>query len=89
MIVISSLYLITYLIYLDCWTDKLQILPPVVEENTVWPLLETYDSFDDYYAIMKPLLLLETWQQVSFRWDSAESVKAHLFNTTHRVRTGP
>ena len=40
-------------------------VPPVVDLMKVWPLLDSYDSFDQYVEIVKPLLLLETWQSVS------------------------
>ena len=39
-------------------------LPPLVPPDSVFPLLETYDSYEDYVKIMMPLLFMETWEQV-------------------------
>jgi len=46
-------------------TSKSREIPPVVPLNEIFPLLETYDSFDDYFRIVRPLLLLDTWESVS------------------------
>jgi hypothetical protein len=39
--------------------------PPVVDDNELIPLVDRYVSYDDYYKTMFPLLLLETWEEVS------------------------
>ena len=40
----------------------------MVDKNSVWPLLETYDSYDDYVRIMTPLMLMELWESVSIKY---------------------
>jgi len=45
-------------------TNKNSELPPVVHFSKVYPLLETYDSYADYYSIVKPLVLLDAWESV-------------------------
>jgi len=44
--------------------NKNSELPPVVHLNRVYPLLETYDSYADYFNIVQPLLLLDAWESV-------------------------
>jgi len=44
--------------------NKNSQLPPVVHLSQVFPLLETYDSYADYFNIVQPLLLLDTWESV-------------------------
>lgn len=44
--------------------NKSSELPPVVHLNRVYPLLETYDSYADYFNIVQPLLLLDAWESV-------------------------
>lgn len=38
--------------------------PPVVKSDSVYPLLETYNSYEDYVNIMQPLLTLDIWESV-------------------------
>lgn len=41
--------------------------PPILKpEECVYPLLESYTSLEDYQTIMTRLLLMETWDMVSF-----------------------
>jgi len=51
--------------------NKTSQLPPVVHLNRVYPLLETYDSYADYFSIVHPLLLLDAWESVCLVWFSA------------------
>jgi len=44
--------------------NKSSDLPPVIDFSRVYPLLETYDSYADYFYIVKPLLLLDAWESV-------------------------
>jgi len=48
--------------------NKASHLPPVVDLGRLYPLLETYDSYVDYFKIVQPLLLLDTWESVWLAW---------------------
>jgi len=61
--------------------NKASHLPPIVDLSRLYPLLETYDSYVDYFKIVQPLLLLDTWESVWLAWflsymQSGESTKA-------------
>lgn len=38
--------------------------PPVVREEELQPVRVRYDSFEHYYRVATPLMLLETWQSI-------------------------
>ena len=39
--------------------------PPVVSDQELMPMVHLYTSYDDYYKAVFPLLLLETWEELS------------------------
>jgi len=53
-----------FLLSIHVATNKMSELPPVVNLGRVYPLLETYDSYADYFNIVQQLLLLDTWESV-------------------------
>ena len=55
-----------------CVVEKIKVTPPDIEEaHPVKHLLESYNSYEDYFNILLPHLLLETWEVVrsSFQCD--------------------
>jgi len=54
-------------------------LPPVVRVDQVYPLLQTYDSYADYFSIVQPLLLLDAWESVCMAWISGLAWWCHNF----------
>ncbi|KAK0090685.1 hypothetical protein PV325_008022 [Microctonus aethiopoides] len=61
-----------FLLKLFCWNplwleeqQQLPNDPPVVDPNSLFPVLTSYKSYDDYYKIMSPLLALEIWHGIS------------------------
>ncbi|XP_063971828.1 uncharacterized protein LOC135159749 [Diachasmimorpha longicaudata] len=51
--------------------------PPVVDFNSLKPLLSAYTSYDDYYRITEPLLALELWNGVSKDFEMKEHYLKH------------
>lgn len=52
----------------DCFdvsVETVKELPPLIDYNKLFPLLDSYDSFSDYAGILQPLMLLEIWESVS------------------------
>ena len=48
-----------------CVVEKIKVTPPDIEEaHPVKHLLESYNSYEDYFNILLPHLLLETWEVV-------------------------
>jgi len=45
-------------------SEKVKALPPIVNFDKVYPLLDTYDNFKDYTDILQPLMHLELWESV-------------------------
>ncbi|XP_066585351.1 uncharacterized protein Setx [Prorops nasuta] len=54
----------------------LNIQPPVVHQSELIPLLMKYKSFQDYYRITLPLLLLETWASITKEFETIERNKS-------------
>eukprot|EP00106_Octopus_bimaculoides_P021525 XP_014788967.1 PREDICTED: FK506-binding protein 5-like [Octopus bimaculoides] len=52
--------------------DTLKTSPPVVSKDQLFPLLQSYPSYTEYVSVVRPLLLLEIWENV-FR-DYSETV---------------
>lgn len=52
------------------WLDQQEHLktPPPVVKDKIWPTLLSYKSYADYFNVFYPLLLLETWAQVTKEW---------------------
>ncbi|RNA04646.1 putative helicase senataxin [Brachionus plicatilis] len=46
--------------------------PPVVDDQELGPLIDSYLSYDDYYKTMFPLLLAETWEEIFHEWKEAK-----------------
>ncbi|XP_044006980.1 uncharacterized ATP-dependent helicase C29A10.10c-like [Aphidius gifuensis] len=53
--------------------------PPIVEPNSIYPLLTKYSSYDDYYKVMEPLLSLEVWAGITREFDTSDSTKRPPF----------
>ncbi|XP_015121926.1 probable helicase senataxin [Diachasma alloeum] len=51
--------------------------PPVVDYNSLKPLLSAYSSYDDYYRITAPLLALELWNGLSKDFEMNEQSLRH------------
>lgn len=51
---------------------KQMIPPPVVEDQELGPLIDSYLSYEDYYKTMFPLLLAETWEEIFNEWKDSK-----------------
>ena len=47
---------------------QLKKTPPIIGPNELYPIVDKFKSYDDYYKTMFPLLLLETWEEISNAW---------------------
>ena len=44
-------------------------LPPIIDQQKeLFPIVDKFKSYDDYYKTMFPLLLLETWEEITKAW---------------------
>lgn len=60
-------------------SEKKQIAPPpVVQDQELGPLIDSYLSYEDYYKTMFPLLLAETWEEIFNEW---KETKRHEMKT--------
>ncbi|KAL2713828.1 helicase SEN1 [Vespula squamosa] len=57
------------------WLEEQQHLkrmPPILKENELHPMLTYYKSYNDYYKIAEPLLLLEIWYGITKEFETIE-----------------
>nr|XP_034188053.1 helicase sen1-like isoform X1 [Osmia lignaria] len=57
------------------WLEEQQYLnisAPVVRKDEIHPMVTHYKSYDDYYRIISPLLLLETWYSITKEFQNIE-----------------
>nr|XP_050855849.1 uncharacterized protein LOC127066326 isoform X1 [Vespula vulgaris] len=57
------------------WLEEQQYLkqmPPILKENELHPMLTYYKSYNDYYKIAEPLLLLEIWYGITKEFEMLE-----------------
>lgn len=68
--------------------DEYNNLPPsiVIDTKKLKPTLSSYESYDEYYDIMKPLLILEFWSQLKNDYDN-EVEKKRYNNISILLRT--
>ncbi|GAB1608774.1 hypothetical protein Ahia01_001161800 [Argonauta hians] len=70
--------------------SKLQITPPVVSPDQLFPLLQSYLSYTDYFNIIRPLLLLEVWACVHKDYTEVErSVRSWQVACCNVCKTSP
>lgn len=51
---------------------KKAVPPPVVDNQELEPLIDSYLSYEDYYKTMFPLLLAETWEEIFNEWKDSK-----------------
>lgn len=69
---LKNFFIITFLfLLLEHFTEP----PPVVEDSEMTPLIDLYVNYDDYYKAMFPLLLLETWEEITRAWKEITYLK--------------
>lgn len=57
------------------WLEEQQYLnisAPVVRNDEIHPMVTHYKTYDDYYNIIAPLLLLETWYSITKEFQNME-----------------
>jgi hypothetical protein len=50
--------------------------PPVVNDDELLPLIDSYLSYADYFKAMFPLLLCETWEDIYRTWKERKAIVA-------------
>ena len=44
-------------------------IPPIIDkEKELFPIVDAFKSYDEYFKTMFPLLLLETWEKITEKW---------------------
>ncbi|XP_043514484.1 helicase sen1-like [Frieseomelitta varia] len=64
------------------WLEEQQYLnqdPPVIEPQELHVALTHYRSYDEYYNITSPLLLLEIWHEITKKFQSIEHIHKPTF----------
>lgn len=51
---------------------RLNRRPPILKDNEIHPMLTYYKSYNDYYKIAEPLLLLEIWSGITKEFEEME-----------------
>ncbi|XP_015187685.1 PREDICTED: helicase sen1 [Polistes dominula] len=51
---------------------RLNRRPPILKDNEIHPTLTYYKSYNDYYKIAEPLLLLEIWSGITKEFEEME-----------------
>lgn len=71
-----------FLLYIFMWNPVwleeqryLKTEPPIVSESELQPMKMRYDSFEQYYKIAQPLLLLEIWHTITKDFEMVEKNK--------------
>ncbi|XP_046826319.1 helicase sen1 [Vespa crabro] len=68
-------FLLRIFLWNPIWLEeqqRLKRMPPILKENELHPMLTYYKSYNDYYKIAEPLLLLEIWYGITREFEMIE-----------------